>query len=174
MTAVGTKATIKDYQQLPEGSQYQLIDGEIITLPSPSVKHQKLVGHLYRKISDIVEKNDLGTLLLSPMDVYLDDENVVQPDLLFVSKANEVIIQENGIHGAPDAVIEIMFPDPIYYYHFKKRKLYEKHGVQEYWLIDPEDNEVIGYHRNKEGKLAETFRETDILTSTLMDCTVRL
>jgi Uma2 family endonuclease len=99
---------------------------------------------------------------------------VVQPGLLFVSKAHEAIIQENGVHGAPDAVIEIIFPDPLYYYHFKKRKLDEKLGVQEYWLIDPEDNEVIGYHRNKEGKLAETFREIDILTSTVMNCTVKL
>ena len=79
--------------------------------------------------------------------------------------AHEAIIQENGVHGAPDVVIEILFPDPIYYYHMKKRKIYEKYGVQEYWLIDPEDNEVIGYYRNKEGKLAETFRENSILTS---------
>jgi len=116
----------------------------------------------------------LGTLLLSTMAVYLDDENVLQPDLLFVSKYNEGIIQENGVHGAPDAVIEILSPGSIYHDHIKKRKLCEKHGVKEYWLIDPEDNEVIGYHRNKEGKLAETYRENGILVSSVMECTVVL
>ncbi len=174
MSAVGTKATIKDYQQLPEGAQYQLIDGEIITMPSPSVKHQKLSLKLTVSIAPVVGEKQLGTLLYSPMDVYLDEENVVQPDLLFVSRDNETIIQDNGVHGAPDAVIEIVSPGSVYHDLIKKRKLYEKYGVKEYWLLDPESKEVIGYHRNEAGKLAETFRENGVLTSTVMDCTVKL
>jgi Uma2 family endonuclease len=83
-------------------------------------------------------------------------------------------MQENGVHGAPDAVIEILSPGSVYHDLIKKRKLYEKHGVKEYWMIDPESKEVIGYHQNKEAKLAETFWENGILTSAVMDCTMKL
>lgn len=172
MTEAATRASVKDYQQLPEGAKYQLIDGEIITMPSPTVKHQKISLKLTLILGAIIEQKNLGTFLYSPMDVYLDEENVLQPDLLFVSKTREKIIKKDGIHGAPDVVIEILSPHTAYYDNKKKRLLYEKYGVREYWLIDPEDKEVIGYHRDEKDKLSEVFRENGMLISTLMDCTI--
>lgn len=168
MENVSTKATIKDYQALPEGASYQLIDGEIQTMPSLTVKHQKLSLKLTMLIGTLVEQRNLGTLLYSPMDVYLDEENVVQPDLLFVSLEREEIIKANGIYGAPDMVIEILSPATAYYDHKKKRQLYEKYGVKEYWLIDPEDQEVIGYRLDKQKKLSEVSRGSGLIVSEVL------
>ncbi len=161
METLTKRATIADYQQLPEGARYQLIDGEIIdfgNMPSPTARHQKTAGEIFRKIANHISENSLGTVLFAPMDVYLNDENAVQPDILFVSKANEAIIRDNGIHGAPDLVIEILSPSTSYYDTKKKFRLYEKYGVREYWLIDPADDEAVGYELQS-GRFHEFQRE---------------
>lgn len=174
MAEAAIKASVKDYRQLPEGAKYQLIEGEIIVMPSPTVNHQKTSLKLTLAIGNIVEKKKLGTLLYSPMDVFLDDENVLQPDLLFVSRDRESIIQQDGIHGAPDVVIEILSPKTAYYDSKKKRQLYEKAGVLEYWLIDPDDKEVIGYFRDEKGRLSEEFRENSLLVSNILACSINI
>ena len=158
METLTKKATIADYQQLPEGARYQLIDGEIIDVPSPTARHQKIAMRISAKLFFHAEKNSLGTVLFAPMDVYLNDENAVQPDILFVSKANEAIIRENGIYGAPDLIVEILSPSTSYYDTKRKFRLYEKHGVQEYWLIDPADDEAVGYELQS-GRFHEFQRE---------------
>lgn len=84
----------------------------------------------------------LGRLFLPPTDVILAEDQVVQPDLLFVAKERKSIIQFDGIHGAPDLVIEILSPSTSGRDQVLKRKLYGKYGVQEYWIVDPEAETV--------------------------------
>ncbi len=84
----------------------------------------------------------LGELRIAPYDVYFDKHNVFQPDIVFVSKENVHIIKKNGLHGAPDLVIEIFSSGTQDYDRSEKRLIYEKYRVKEYWLVEPESKEV--------------------------------
>lgn len=145
MPAIKEKHNIKDYKLLPEGSPYQLIEGELVMTPAPSIFHQIVSGNLNERIRLFVKEKGAGLLLYSPVDVYLDDENAFQPDLVFVSRQRRDIIKDDGIHGAPDMIVEILSPSTAYYDIKKKFKLYEKFGVKEYWIVDPEMKNVELY-----------------------------
>ena len=130
------KYTIKDFEQLPEGSPYQLIDGELIMSPSPIPYHQEIALKLGSKILSFVEKNDLGKVYLS-LDVSISETEIYQPDIIFISKENLDIIGEKRIEGAPDVVIEILSPSTAYYDLIHKKNIYQQSGIKEYWIIDP-------------------------------------
>jgi len=135
------------FKMLPEGTLAELINGSIYMSPAPSPKHQRLIGKLYKLLSDIIEKNNLGEILLAPCDVYLDEDlNAVQPDLIFISKSKSSIVHENSsIHGAPDMLIEILSPGNSDHDRVVKKDLYRKFGVKEYWIINPDTSDVIGF-----------------------------
>jgi Uma2 family endonuclease len=99
----------------------------------------------------VTEKN-LGEIFFASFDVFLDDKtNVVQPDILFISKENNKIIDEEGtVHGVPDLIIEILSPGNKTHDTVKKKELYEKFGVKEYWIVDPETKKSIGYSLDAE------------------------
>jgi Uma2 family endonuclease len=137
-------ATMEAYQALPEGTLAELIQGVIYQTPSPQRKHQRIIGKLFSEMFDYVEAKQAGEVYVAPFDVYLDEsENAVQPDILFVAKENLSIIKEH-IHGSPDLVIEVLSGDRNYDLKIKKA-LYEKFGVKEYWVIDPDTREAIGF-----------------------------
>ncbi len=159
------KKTIRDYQLLPEGSLYQLINGKLIMSPSPNRTHQKLIGEIFRIIANYLKDNEVGEAYIAPSDVYLDDENVVQPDIYFVSKNNLSILTDAGADGAPNLIIELLSPSNAYYDLRAKLQLYEKFGVKEYFIVDPEDNIVIAY-KLTEGRYKEVYREYKKIDST--------
>ncbi|GAB6283068.1 MAG: Uma2 family endonuclease [Ignavibacterium sp.] len=134
---ISSKKTYKDYEQLPEGAPYQLINGELVMSPSPVYFHQKIIMNLINSFSKYIEQNKVGEIILSPMDVYLTEENVYQPDIIFISNENKGIIKDR-VRGVPDFVIEVLSPTTGYYDLVKKKKIYEQTGVKEYWIIDPE------------------------------------
>jgi Uma2 family endonuclease len=162
------KATVADYRKLPEGAKYQLIDGEIVEMPSPTLKHQKIVVSLVTQMNNIASQKQNGTVLITPMDVFLSEENTFQPDILFVLHEHADRLQSDGVHGPPDVVIEILSPSTGYYDMKKKFQVYEKYGVQEYFIVDPEDLEVVGY-RSNDGRFHEFLREKGRFTSQLLD-----
>lgn len=118
----------------------ELWDGEIIMSPTPTPSHQTIVGKLFRLLDDFVTQHKLGTVFLSPLDVVLSQHRVVQPDLLFISKANSNIIQDR-IRGVPNLVVEIISQtwkrDRV-----DKKALYEQFGIAEYWIVDPESRAI--------------------------------
>ncbi|MBI3752541.1 MAG: Uma2 family endonuclease [Deltaproteobacteria bacterium] len=142
LTMLGIKEkthTIKDYKLLPEGAPYQLIGGElIITAPEPTPRHQIISANIFERIRRFVKEKGIGIVLYSPIDIYLGEENACQPDIVFISKQRQEIIKEDGIYGPPDLVIEILSPATAYYDIKKKFRVYEKYGVKEYWIVDPE------------------------------------
>ncbi len=142
------KQTIKDYKLLPEGAPYQLIEGELIMTPAPNPRHQFISGNLFEKIRQFTR--GLGVVFYSPVDIYLSEENAFQPDIVFISGERRHIIKEDGIYGAPELVIEILSPSTAYYDIKKKFRVYEKSGVREYWIVDPEMNTVEIYF-NEDG-----------------------
>ena len=134
---VQERKTYEDYLNTPEGERYQLIEGELILTPSPSFQHQEVSFILSGMVRDFLVRKKIGRAVAAPMDVVFDDDNVLQPDLVFVSKARESIITIAGILGAPDLVVEILSPSTGRYDLQEKKRIYERFGVMEYWIIDP-------------------------------------
>jgi len=148
MTLVKAKRlTIEYYKILPEGSPYQLIEGELVMTPAPNPRHQIILGNIVEKIRHFVKGK--GIAIFSPVDVYLDDENAFQPDLIFISNERMENIKKDGIYGAPDLVIEILSPSTARYDLREKFRIYEKHGVLEYWIVDPDINSIEIYTKEK-------------------------
>jgi len=146
MTRLNTKIkfTYKDYKSLPESEtkRYELIEGELIIVPSPNEYHQRISGRLEFILRAFVEDKNLGRVYDAPFDVVFSKEDVVQPDILFISKARSKIITEEGIRGAPDLVIEILSPATSERDQTYKKTLYARHGVREYWIVDPEEKTI--------------------------------
>ena len=100
------KFTYEDYLATPSDERYELLDGDLIMVPAPNLKHQKVQGRLHYRLIQFILERKLGELLLAPCDVYLSDTNVVQPDLLFVSRKREHLLSDGQkVQGAPDLVI---------------------------------------------------------------------
>lgn len=144
------RLSVNYYKLLPEGAPYQLIEGELVMTPAPNPGHQIISSKLFKKLSDFVDRTGCGIVLYSPVDVYLDDENAFQPDIIFISKERLAILKNDGIYGPPEVVIEILSPSTAHYDLKEKFRVYERSGVKEYWLVDPELNSVEIYSNEKE------------------------
>jgi Uma2 family endonuclease len=130
--------TYQDYFEMPDdGNRYEIIEGELLMSPAPYMNHQFISLNLVLKLAKFVLENKLGKICYAPVDVLLSDFNIVQPDILFISSDNLQIITEKNIKGVPDLIIEIISPATGYYDLSGKKDLYEKFGVQEYWIVDP-------------------------------------
>ena len=160
-------STIEEYQSLPEGAKYQLIEGNITEMPSPLKLHQKLSFKLTLLLGNFIEENDLGEFYTAPFDVYLGEKNVYQPDLLFVSANRVDIVERRGVMGAPDLVIELLSESTESIDRKKKFRNYQKYGVKEYFIIDPEDNEVLSYYL-EDGRYKAAYISYNTLESRLL------
>ncbi|NOS93809.1 MAG: Uma2 family endonuclease [Cyclobacteriaceae bacterium] len=149
--------TVDEFMKLEESNlPCELINGEVFMSPAPSFTHQVVLSNLNDYFKTYARKNG-GIALFSPVDVILDRRNVFQPDLLYVSKENLGIISERGLNAAPDLAVEIISPTNGFKDRNQKRKLYQKFGVKEYWIIDPGNNTLEIYD----------FRVADVDTPTL-------
>lgn len=146
-------------KSFPEGTMVQLINGIIRISPSPIDSHASLLMDIGPDLHFFVKENDLGTTRFGLYDVYLDELNAFQPDILFVSKENLDLIKEDGLHVAPDLIIEILSPSTAKYDLEEKKEVYEQYGVKEYWIVNPADNSVTGYSlvNEKFTKFSETI-----------------
>ena len=133
---------LADLGALPEGTLAPLIDGEIVMSPSPTVLHQRIVTRLGRVLGNFAEEHGLGEVFVSPIDVELSESQSFQPDVVFVARERFSILRTHEIKGAPDLVIEVLSPSTGYYDLTKKREVYERTGVKEYWIVDPERRTV--------------------------------
>lgn len=134
--------TYEDYSRLPEGVSCQLIGGELIMTPSPGKRHQHILLELAILFKAFLSVKDMGELAVAPRDVYLSPQETYQPDILFIARERLEISAEDKVNGAPDLVVEILSPSTAYYDLKKKFKAYEKYGVKEYWIVDPEDQSI--------------------------------
>ena len=138
--------TYQDYLDLPDdGKRYEVIHGELVMTPAPYTFHQIVSGNLEYELRTFVKKEKSGKVFYAPVDVLLSENNVLQPDILFISKERSNIITEKNIAGAPDLIIEIISPSSAYYDLLEKKEIYEKFGVQEYWIVDPKKQRVEIY-----------------------------
>ncbi len=149
--ALKEKQTYQDYLKTPMGGKYQLIDGEIIEMTSPTPNHQNTVLTLGMLLKKYANENKLGKVFIAPLDIYLGKNDTYQPDVFFISKERESIIGEKKIEGAPDLVIEVLSESTAYYDLKKKKAVYEKSGVSEYWIVDAEEKNIEIYENSDGG-----------------------
>lgn len=138
-TSAAHPKTYADFLKTPADSHgYELIDGEIFVSPTPILVHQRVVRRLLLRLDQFVTERDLGEMILSPMDVRLDENIVVQPDLFFVAKNGPAKLQSRGwVTGSPDLVIEVLSPSNPGHDLVLKRELYARYRVPEYWTLNP-------------------------------------
>ena len=139
----GTLVTYEDYCNLPEDERYEVIGGELIMVAAPRRVHQASSRNIGTPLDMYVKTNRLGEMYYAPTDVILSDINVVQLDILFVSNARSHILADEGIRGAPDLVIEILSPSTAQLDKVRKRELYARVRVPEYWQADADDLNVL-------------------------------
>jgi Uma2 family endonuclease len=134
-----TKLTYEDYLLFPDdGKRHELIQGDHSMTPAPNIKHQRVSLCLSSALEVWVKQHRLGTVLTAPCDVIFSDEDVIQPDVLFVSTAKAGLVTEDNVKGAPDLIVAILSHATRKKDEVTKRKLYERFGVSEYWIVDPE------------------------------------
>ncbi|HWI53763.1 MAG TPA: Uma2 family endonuclease [Symbiobacteriaceae bacterium] len=138
MSVPHARITYQDYLQLPDDQRYEVLEGELRILPTPGMLHQRILGNLFC----VMRPQWHGEVLFAPLDVILSEETVVQPDPLVVLQERLSIMKPEGVRGAPDLVVEVLSPGNAHYDRGKKRRLYARYGVREYWIIDPQERTV--------------------------------
>lgn len=167
MSTQTTLITYDDYRNLPDDrNRYEIIEGELFMTPAPNMDHQNIAGNIYYSIRRFLEKNKLGKIYTAPADVVLSMTNVVQPDLVFVSKEREHIITKKNIVAAPDLVIEVLSEKTAVIDQNRKKSLYEKYGVKEYWIVDPQEKEIEQYVlKGEKYELKASVKESKSISS---------
>jgi Uma2 family endonuclease len=150
--------------------QFEIINGIRYDLkPSPTVKHQFLVTKIWNALYNTCHSN--GILLVAPIDVYLDEKNTFQPDVIFISNENLSIIQDDRIYGAPDLVVEILSPSTGKRDKTTKKETYGSFGVKEYWIVDPIHQTIDQFLLNNQTyNLHATLIPGDMMRSPLFSC----
>jgi len=159
--------TIEDYRSLPEGGpRYQLIEGDLFMAPAPNRYHQEIVLTVILMLGKYLEKRPIGKLYTAPFDVYFDEINVHQPDVVFVSNKNKSILTYAGAEGAPDFLVEILSPKTAELDKKPKRRVFARSGVNELWIIDPEAKLVHVYFLQKDAdRPTATYSEKETFAS---------
>lgn len=138
----------EDFPEWPDSNLVELLNGELFMVPSPSTLHQRITKEIEFQIESFLQKNTIAELFHAPYDVQLGKENLVIPDIVVVLNEEKSIIREKRIEGIPSLLIEIMSSNKKRDLEDKK-DIYEKHKVNEYIIIDPEENYVLIYRLNK-------------------------
>lgn len=137
MATTARLLTYDDYFVMPDdGKRYELIDGELLEMPAPSRRHQWVLGELYVALHAHARNHGLGEVYVAPLDIRLSPHDVVQPDLVFVSKERLDLFDPNALVGAPDLVVEILSPSTRSRDLGVKLRLYAGAGVGEVWFVD--------------------------------------
>ena len=146
------RMTARDFLAVADdGNRYQLLDGEVCLNPSPVARHQRVLRRLYDALKEGLADSGGGELFFAPLDVVLDDADVTQPDLLYVSAARASIVGERNVQGAPDIVVEVLSDGTRRTDQVKKMRIYERGGVPSYWVVDP-DADRLEIHVLEDGR----------------------
>ena len=148
----GVRFKADDIWDTPEdGNRYEVIDGELFVTPPPLEPHQRAAGTLHGYLWPYVHQRQLGRVYTAPLGVVLDDENGVQPDLVYVARERLGIIAERGIEGAPDLVVEVLSPSTRARDRGIKMRRYAAAGIPHYWIVDPRARTLEAYQLGEQG-----------------------
>jgi len=164
------KFTYQDYIHFPDnGKRYQIINGEVYMSPAPVPYHQRIIIKLSKILDEFVAKHNLGIVFIAPCDILLSDEDIVQPDIFFISNENLNIIKEKYIEGVPDLTIEITSTYTKKLDKLLKKRLYETYQVKEYWVVDVEKKTLQRFaHRGRSYEEIGSYKVGDIVESNLI------
>jgi Uma2 family endonuclease len=168
------RLTYDDFLLFPEGDglRHEIIDGVHYVPSSPSLRHQDLVGRLHLAIGNFLASHPgIGRVFLSPLDVVFTVHDVVEPDLVFVASDQTDILTEANIQGAPAIVIEILSKSTRSRDERIKKELFDRGGVREYWIVDPDRSQVTVYRRENntlEDRSILSAADDGVLTTTLI------
>ena len=168
------KMSVAEFMAMPESTEpIELINGELVVSPTPVDKHQEAVGETFFILKQITRQNpEKGLVKCAPLDVHFDDENVFQPDVFWISKPeSRCKLGKDGYwHGAPDLVVEVLSPSTARNDRGRKYDLYEKYGVREYWILDPDGRYAEVYQLiGTEFKRLGVFGVGEIFKSAVLD-----
>jgi len=160
-----------DFLGVEEEERYEIIEGVRYDMQAaPTIYHQQISGALYIMLYQTCHPN--GTILYSPVDVYLDEDNQFQPDLVYILHENAAIIKEKRIEGVPDLAVEILSPSTSHNDKVRKKRQFERFGLKEYWIVDPVHLTLDQFILKGDGKLnlVETYVAPNRVTSPLFSC----
>ncbi len=171
---IAKKITVKEFQKMefPDNDLfiYELINGELMKKQAPKPLHQQVSRRISAAFETFLKEKPVGVFFYSPIDVFFDDYNRSQPDLLFISDDRSFIVDlENGIMGAPDLIVEIISPSSIKMDRFDKKEMYKIFAIKEYWLVDPKNQTVEIYAFQHDDYALHQFLEMEgVVESTIM------
>lgn len=160
--------TYEDFLAFPDdGVRREIVQGEVLVTPTPSVRHQEIVFRLSYALEKYVRADGGGRVFISPLDVRLSDHDVVEPDAIFVADDRLSIVKEKHMLGSPSLLIEVVSDSRTD--RVRKRALYARAGVPEYWIVDP-DADRIEVHRLARGRYGkpEILEPGDVLATPLL------
>ena len=169
---IGPLLTVDDLEVMPDDSnRYELIEGELFVSHAPSLAHQRISSTIFAAIIRYLDQHPMGEVLPTP-GVIFDDFNSVIPDLIFMTNEQRAeIASGERVLGAPALVIEILSPgaENTRRDRVSKRQVYGRYGVQEYWIVDPNQRTVEIYQLQAGVlELTTTFADRDELTSSVL------
>ncbi len=165
------RTILEVWKSLPEGTLCQLINDKLVMSPAPIDIHQVVLNEINIEISIFLRKNLIGKVRIAPYDVHFSKQNILQPDLLFIKKKNVHKIKSSGLFGSPDLIVEVLSPSTSHIDLEEKKSIYERYGVQEYFIVDPNSKSVISFYlvdgeyaeqENTYGKLKSVLLNTEI------------
>lgn len=177
MPAEKARYTFADCLTWEENERIEIINGRAVMMAPPSSIHQEIAAELTRQFGNYLEGKQckvypapFGVRLFerdgeSPEDV----DTMVEPDLSVVCDRNK--IDKHGCKGAPDLVIEILSPSSLRHDRFVKLGLYQRAGVREYWIVDPEYKSVQVFTLDAGGSLriSEEYGHGDVARANVLD-----
>jgi Uma2 family endonuclease len=164
------RATVEEFWSLPESVlPVEYINGEIVMAPTPTVLHQRVIFEIANALRQFVVQQRLGEVYLSPLDVVLPTGDVVQPDIFFLSpRQAERARTLDRVKDVPPFLIEILSPGSVAHDMIRKRALYEKNGVREYWIVDPRDRTVAQLVLRKKHYVLTELVESDVIKGVVL------
>jgi Uma2 family endonuclease len=161
--------TATDLAEMPDdGLRYEVLWGEMIVSPPPSVRHQWVSDDLAIRIRTFGLQENLGVAFSAPLDVQLGHHNIVQPDILFVLKEHVGMLTESGVIGVPDLLVEVVSPVSRRIDRIRKTATYATFGTPEFWLVDP-DTETILAQELRDGRYHPIPLEDGLIRSKVLD-----
>jgi Uma2 family endonuclease len=167
-----TRLTYEDYAAITPANNgnYELINGNLIFIPSPTPEHQDVVTELSTLLRVFAKSNNLGKVYTAPLDTTFDETNTLQPDILFIKKERANIIGAKKIEGAPDFVVEMLSEGNAPKEMAFKKYIYETFMVREYWVLNLK-NKTIAQYLNEAGEFQKmgTFKSGEVVKSEVLD-----
>lgn len=135
--------TYAEYARLPDdGHRYEVLDGEVLSTPSPGTRHQRIAARLFIQLTEYVNAAGIGEMLWD-LDLLFFTGQFLRPDMTYVANDQRQLLTDRGIEGMPGLVVEVLSPSSGRIDKVKKPARYADFGVPEYWVVDVERQAIL-------------------------------